>query len=121
MNPHISTYVTLSINTEPELDLPAENEQEFFGNQEDQELLYMGQKFLSTLKANKLYQQRYIKLWGEDIKNNSYFLPRYLVESGLRPPYEDKDISIDTIEKVARFVSLIPCKDASDKFEDVPN
>lgn len=66
--------------------------------------------------------KKHIKLWAHDLKNQSYFLPRYIHPDGLKPPYPIIESSDNTsIEEAARFVSLIPFKLENEKFKDVPD
>lgn len=49
--------------------------------------MYYAKIFLEKLKKDKLKSKRHIKLWANDLKNNSYFLPRFINPDGLEPPF----------------------------------
>lgn len=63
-------------------------------------------------------------VFGENIKGQSVLLCRYLTP--IKPPLEVLDLEKDrndqfAIEKVARFVSMIPFKDDLSMFENLPD
>ena len=41
---------------------------------------------MQKLKNDKKLSKRFIKLWLNDLKFNSYFLPRYINKEGVKPP-----------------------------------
>lgn len=63
--------------------------------------------------------KRHIKVWAQDLKNDSYFLSRFIRAGGLKPPF-DKGGPQD-IERAARYVSLVPFKLENENFKDVPD
>ena len=60
---------------------------------------------------------RNIKFWAENLKGESVFLPRFLAP--LKPP--QLDFGENAIEKVARYVSLVPFKNDTEHFRDLPD
>lgn len=59
---------------------------------------------------------RNIRFWAENLRGESVFLPRYL--TALQPPQMEQS---NAIEKAARFVSLIPFKNDTEHFQDLPD
>ncbi|EGR28239.1 hypothetical protein IMG5_180790 [Ichthyophthirius multifiliis] len=128
IDPQIPTTLNMSINIEPFVEISQENDQQFYGENQDSRLQYIANIWFANIKKKPILAKRHIKLFGNDIEQNSFFLPRYI--SRLKPPNifvdginEARDIRKDphAIEKVARFVSLIPFKNDTDHFKDIPD
>ncbi|KRX04663.1 hypothetical protein PPERSA_04478 [Pseudocohnilembus persalinus] len=119
VKPDIPTTINLSINITPQIDLPEDQDLEYYGNKVDSELLFTAKNYLEGLRKTKQFGKRHIKLWAQDLKNNSYFLPQFVHPEGLEPPFDVNDASC--IEKAARFVSLVPFKLENERFKDVPD
>ena len=120
-DPFTPTYVTLSITMDPLLDLPPRNAIDYYSGAENPQLLLNGSTWLKNLKKNSKFATRHIKLWGAGINNlaklESRFIPRYLTP--LVPPIDVVDENAYT--KAARYVSLIPFKNETQIFKDLPD
>lgn len=53
--------------------------------------------------------RRYIRLWLTNLEGNSTFISRFIVDVEI-PPFRNERNPESTIERAARFVSLIPHK-----------
>lgn len=124
-NPTIPTYINLNLSIEPIVDKPGKSEANYYPGFEDSQFLIMGSNWLEKISKNSVYGNRNIKLWGENIDGHSIFLPRFIASQ--RPPFNLNSNSaeaenVDFIyEKCARFVSLIPFKNDSEHFRDLPD
>lgn len=116
-NPRIPTYVQLSINLDPILEIKSENEADYYPGFEDPQLLILGANWLNDVRKDSKVEGRYTKLWGETVKGHSVFLPRFITPQ--KPFVDLEDPNVYT--KVARFVSLIPFKNDSQFFNDLPD
>ena len=108
---------------DPLLELPAENEFEYYSGAENPSLLVRGTDWVRSLRKGK-FAKRVIKVFGENINGKSVFLPRYLTPQ--KPPVEVCDLVSNpedeyAIEKVARFVMLLPFIEDNRAFEDLPD
>ena len=122
MNPYLPTYLSISINMEPEFRVPSHNGSEFKTGKESGRFLNMGKKWLDDYFKKNPENPRNIQIWSESVEGHTIFLPRYFRK--LAPPtFQTKDSNgkqIETLEnegldeksyqKCARFVSLIPFK-----------
>jgi coiled-coil and C2 domain-containing protein 2A len=118
------TYITVSVQLEPLLQLPGENEYDYYPGAEKPSLLIAGSTWVKELKNRKVCSTRVVKAFGENINGQSVFLSRYLTRQ--KPPREAVDLEQDpqdpfAIEKVARFVQLIPFIEDNRAFEDLPD
>jgi len=123
-NPTIPTYINLNLSIDPIVEMSSKSEANYFPGFEDSQFLIMGSNWLEKISKNRVYGTRYVKLWGENIVGNSIFLPRFI--SSTKPPYELNNAagSENTefiYERCARFVSLIPFKNDSEHFRDLPD
>lgn len=120
-DPFTPTYVTLSMNMDPILEISSRNNADYYSGGENPQLLLNGTTWLKDLKKQRKFATRNIKLWGELInksaKLESTFIPRFLTP--LMPPMEAFDDS--SYNKAARYVSLIPFKNDSLHFKDIPD
>jgi hypothetical protein len=109
----LPTYVSVSINLDPVLELPAENEFDFYPGGEEAKLLRAGALWANTYRERKIGPPIIVKCFGENVERKSILMCRYLtsqappkllidLEDG---PVEDEKFAIQT---AARFVSLIP-------------
>lgn len=102
------TYLNVSINLDPFIELPSENsELHYEGAEDSQTLLYCAQWIKRLAKK---FPSRNFNVFGENLNGQSVLIPRYL--RPMQPPKEVLDIPIiddaNAHEKVAKFVSLIP-------------
>ena len=124
----VPTFVDLQITTEPALELPAENEYEYYGGYEELNLLLEGTKFVQDCKKSPGLAKRMIKVFGENIQGQSVFLCRYLRAQSLPPELalyfdgsgDQADVNY-AIQSAARFVSLIPFLDDNAAFDNLPD
>jgi coiled-coil and C2 domain-containing protein 2A len=107
-----NTYISMSIALDPVLELPQDNELEYYIGLEKQNLLSAASDWLKTIKHGK-FEKRNIKVYGENVSGQSVLLCRYI--SPQTPPpdiydYRNANSVNDkyAIEKAARYVSLIP-------------
>jgi coiled-coil and C2 domain-containing protein 2A len=122
-NEQIPTYINMSVTLDPPICLPDENAQCDYKGYETEELLSHGTKYATDCRINPKLKGRKVSVFGENIDAESVLLCKYLTK--VRPP--DQLIDVDrpgqfdhhAIEKVARFVSLIPFIEDSRKFEDL--
>jgi len=124
-NPTIPTYINLNLSIDPIVEIPGKSESNYFPGFEDSQFLIMGSNWLDKINKNRVYGSRYIKLWGENIDGHSIFLPRFLTSQQPPFPLENKGPEAESIEfiyeRCARFVSLIPFKNDSEQFRDLPD
>ncbi len=124
VNPEVPTFVSISISLDPPIAVPNENEFEYYPGFEDIKLLISGTRWVKDVKSYEMCIKRYIKLFVENAKGESVFVPRYLFPQ--RPP--EAVVDLDThpgnevaIESVVRFVSLIPFIADTQAFNDLPD
>mmetsp|Transcript_36590 Transcript_36590/g.48036 ORF Transcript_36590/g.48036 Transcript_36590/m.48036 type:complete len:93 (+) Transcript_36590:1131-1409(+) len=72
------TYINLSITLEPNIELPAENEEFTYPGYEEQKLLDDGAKWLHERFSACKFKNKHIKLFGENVQGMSVLLCRYL-------------------------------------------
>ena len=80
----------MSISLDPVLELPAENEYEFYPGSERNDLLQLGTQWVKQMKASKKIGKRVVKAFGENISGHSVLLCRYLAEQ--LPPEDVCDL-----------------------------
>ena len=104
------------------MELPAENDQTYYPGYEQASLLtYCDKWFLANIKAQKNSR---LRVFGENVKGQSVLLCRYLTP--IKPPVEIVDLENGkednfAIERVARFVSMIPFQDDISMFQNLPD
>ena len=128
-NEEIPTYLNLSISLDPPIEIPKDNKEIFYVGGENQIILGHCAEWTNNIRnQHKYFKKRLIKTFGENLKGYSILLCRYLT-SKLSPPgdlFDHKavnglspeeatnfNIKQDpyAIEKVARFVAMIPFKE----------
>jgi hypothetical protein len=100
----------MSLSLDPVLELPQDNDLEYYPGSESTSLLIAATEWARGLKKGKM-EKRNIKLIGENVYGQSVLLCRYITEQA--PPTDIYDIDsvkndMFAIEKAARYVSLIP-------------
>ena len=102
----------MSISLDPVLELPQDNELEYYIGLEKQNLLHAGSEWVKSIKKGN-FEKRNIKVYGENVSGQSVLLCRYILPQA--PPPDIYDYKSQTskndkyaIEKAARYVSLIP-------------
>lgn len=118
LNPYLPTYINLSISCDPEFELPASNNKNPFVGAENPQLLIMGKAWMDKFFGQKENKNKNVKIWGENIMGHSIFLPKFL--DTLQPP-PGFPIDKEAYKKAARYVSLIPFKNDSQFFKDLPD
>ena len=118
------TYINLSITLEPNIELPYENSELFYPGFEEQKLLDDGSKWLYERQKTSKFKHANIALFGENISGQSVLLCRFLTPQ--QPPKEVIDLELDpqnqyAIERVARFVSMVPFIEDLTMFADMPD
>ena len=116
----VPTYLNLTITLDPFINIPLENDREFYGGQEKGPFLELGtaweKQFYERFKPNN----RQVKAFLENIDGKSTFIPRFL--SPIKPPVHVCDVKEKkAIERCARFVSLIPFISDQELFKDMPD
>ena len=118
IDPYVPTTVELSMTLDPPIKL---NESfaptDYFPGKESTNLFLYGVRCLERIQGDALLKGRNIKFWAENLKGESVFLPRFLAP--LAPP--QMNYGENAIEKVARYVSLIPFKNDTEHFRDLPD
>ena len=120
-DPEKPTYLSVKINLDPVLELPVDNDAEYYTGFETPTFLFHGSNWLSAIKNKKsVLKDRRIQLWAENAYGQSVFLPRFIAP--LEPPEglisrDDQD----PIAKIARYVSLIPHIEDAKAFKDLPD
>ncbi|CAK70738.1 unnamed protein product (macronuclear) [Paramecium tetraurelia] len=116
IDPHIPTTIELTMTLEPSIkvneDLSATT---YFPGAESTNLFLYGIRQLNRYREQ--FKDRYIKFWAENLKGESVFLPRFITP--LKPP--EIDFTANSIEKAARYVSLIPFRNDTEVFRDLPD
>lgn len=108
---------------DPPIGLPDENAECDYRGYEEADLLAEGTRWLLEIRNNIKLKGRRASVFGENVDAESVLLCRYLSYKGIKPP--EQVVNLDgpwdpyAIEKVARFVSLIPFIEDSAKFEDM--
>jgi len=105
----VPTYLNISISLEPNIELPSENTEYCYPGAEDQKLLDDGSKWLHDLRTKCKFKNSHIKLFGESLNGTSVLLCRFLTPQ--KPPEDVVGNVVNdlyAIERVARFVSMIP-------------
>jgi hypothetical protein len=114
-----NTYLSMSISLDPILELPQENELEYYIGLEKQNLLAAASEWVKRIKKGK-FEKRHIKVYGENVNGQSIMLCRYILPQN--PPldvYDPKKKDVYGIEKAARYVSLIPMIEDNQYFSNV--
>lgn len=121
IDPEKPTYLSVKISLDPVLELPVDNEAEYYPGFEAPTFLFSGSNWLSTMKNKvSILKDRKIQLWAENTDGQSVFLPRYI--HPLEPPQGlIAENDMDPIAKVARYVSLVPHIEDSQGFKDLPD
>ena len=141
VDPYLPTYLMLSISIEPNFELPDNNNTDYYPGAEPAQFLLAGKAFLEAIFKDKENKGRNIRLWGSDMKGQSVFIPRYITPQ--EPPadfftvdafvdgnvIESKapegpgkiQIDYELYQKCARYVALIPVKNESSFFRDMPD
>ena len=124
VDPEIPTFVSVSISLDPPIALPSQNEYEYYPGFEDIKLLLSGTRWVKEIKSDELLTKRFIKLFVENARGESVFLPRYIYPQ--KPP--EGIVNLDThpgnevaVESVVRFVSLVPFIADTQAFNDLPD
>jgi hypothetical protein len=143
-NDEIPTYLNLSISLDPAIEIPSENSAVFYPGGENFDLLHHCAEWTTKLiQHGKPYvKKRKIRTFGENLQGHSILLSRYLsakvappvdlftllLRGDKRPDESDLDYKIRmdpyAIEKVARFVAMIPFREDMQLFEkmkDMPD
>lgn len=119
INPFLPTYISLSLSCDPEFDQPKINSLIYHSSKDENATFQIKcQTWLSTHIKKKGNENKNFKVWGDNLAGHSIFLPRYL-----KPLNIPTDIPTDNdaYQKLARFVSLIPYKEDSQAFKDLPD
>jgi len=66
VNPRIDTVLSIATHTEPQIEIPYESIMEYTGQREEIDIFYIGSSWLQKLKKNKVYGNRYVRLWKSD-------------------------------------------------------
>jgi hypothetical protein len=127
VNPYVNTYLSLYITMDPVPSFNKNDELDYVPGFEDSVFLINATKWLKKIKQNPLLINRNIKLFAENFDGYSVFLSRYIKPGGQKPPeivFDEINAPDDyySIEKAARYVSLIPFIEDSHTFEeDMPD
>jgi coiled-coil and C2 domain-containing protein 2A len=112
VNPYVNTYVSLYITMDPVPNFLKSEDLDYVPGFEDSIFLINTSKWLKGVKENPLLKERNIRVLAENFDGYSVFLPKYLKPGGQKPHslIFDENVIDDSIaiEKVARYVSLIP-------------
>eukprot|EP00357_Protocruzia_adherens_P030440 CAMPEP_0115042130 /NCGR_PEP_ID=MMETSP0216-20121206/46090_1 /TAXON_ID=223996 /ORGANISM="Protocruzia adherens, Strain Boccale" /LENGTH=1496 /DNA_ID=CAMNT_0002424201 /DNA_START=154 /DNA_END=4644 /DNA_ORIENTATION=- len=126
-NPAIQSHLDVSIVLDPVIDIPSQNKGDYYTGGESPKLLQYGVTFLRDIKSKyPTLEKRNVALWGENIKGKSIFVCRFVRPNGLAPPADVIDMDRNpgdgtAIEKVVRYVSMIPFKEDNMLFKDLPD
>ena len=123
-----ATYIYLMATLDPKLAMPDEdladtmstNSQYTAGSGTDAghaKIVRHGKQWLSSVR-NKCTRARTanVKVMANNIDGNDVFIPRYIASQV--PPPDATGKELDTVEKIVRFVSLIPFLDDWQAFSD---
>lgn len=116
-----NTYISMSVSLDPVLELPQDNELEYYIGLEKQNLLSAASEWVKNIKKGS-FEKRNVKVYGENVSGQSVLLCRYITAQN--PPLDIYDpTSVQTkndpyaIEKAARYVSLIPLVEDNQAFQ----
>lgn len=120
LDPDIDSYVMVKVSLDPPLELPHESEADYYPGYESPGFLFYASEWVTRKKTEKKLKNRTIRLFAENTKGQSVFLPRYI--AALQPPQglltsNDRD----PVAKLVRFVSLIPHIEDNQAFKDLPD
>ncbi len=128
VNPFINTYISLYVTVDPVPGFSESDDIDYVPGFEDSVFLINTSKWLKNLKANSFIAQRNIRVLAENFDGYSVFMPRYIRVDGQKPPeivFDEVNNPSDeySIEKAARYVSLIPFVEDSHAFdhEEMPD
>ena len=109
INPFVNSYVSLYITLEPIPSFSMNEETDYVPGFEDNPFLINATKWLQSLKEEKKFKNRTIRLFAENIDGQSVFMPRYLRPEGQKPhPQLFNENDENALEKATRYVALIP-------------
>ena len=109
INPFVNSYVSLYITLEPIPSFSMNEETDYVPGFEDNPFLINATKWLLSLKEEKKFRNRTIRLFAENIDGQSVFMPRYLKPDGQKPhPQLFNENDENALEKATRYVALIP-------------
>lgn len=119
-NPLEPSEVLLNLTISPQISIPKTNERDYYINYENENFLETCNKWLKLFMNKKQNREKVIQLWGENIKKQSVFLPRFL--RNLKPELDQKLLDEKNVYAwCARYVSLIPFKNDSGAFDGLPD
>ena len=72
-----NTYISMSISLDPVLELPQDNEFEYYPGRESTQLLIAITEWCKSLKKGRM-EKRNLKAVGENIQGQSVLLCRYI-------------------------------------------
>jgi coiled-coil and C2 domain-containing protein 2A len=141
VDPYLPTYLMLSVTCDPSFELPDNNNTDYYPGAEPAQFLLAGKAFMEAIFKDKENKGRHIRLWGSDMKGQSVFIPRFItaqeppsdfftvdaymdgnvIESKLPEGAGKVQIDFELYQKCARYVSLIPVKNESSFFRDMPD
>lgn len=125
INEQIPTYLNLSISmVDPSIKIENAVSTETSKGVESGDLLKEGTDWTQAFVKMKNREHRQIKMFGDTIKGHSVLICKFLIPQ--RPPEDVVDLVLTdhkntAIERVARFVSLIPFLTDSTAFKDFPD
>ena len=109
INPFVNSYVSLYITLEPIPSFSMNEETDYVPGFEDNPFLINATKWLQSLKEEKKFKNRTIRLFAENLDGQSVFMPRYLRPEGQKPhPQLFNENDENALEKATRYVALIP-------------
>lgn len=116
----------MSLSLDPVLEVPQDSEFEYYPGRETTGLLIAATEWAKAIKKNRKYEKRQIKCLGENISGQSVLLCRYIIPQAPPPDifYAGSELKAEedySIEKAARYVSLIPLIDEDNLFKDFPD
>ena len=109
INPFVNSYISLYITLDPIPSFSINDELDYVPGFEDKLFLINATKLLNVLKNTSKFKNRTIRLFAENLKGYSVFMPRYLKPDGQKPHsqlFNENDEN--AIEKASRYVALIP-------------
>ena len=120
VNPFVNTYVSLYITLDPVPNFTKNDELDYVPGFEDSIFLINGTKWLKKMKEKSLLKNRNIRLFAENFDGYSVFMPRFLKAEGQRPHNMIFTVNDENgIEKVSRYVALIPFIEDNQAFDDL--
>lgn len=120
VNPFVNTYVSLYITLDPVPNFTKNDELDYVPGFEDSIFLINGTKWLKTMKDKALLKNRNIRLFAENFDGFSVFMPRFLKPEGQKPHNIIFTVNDENgIEKVSRYVALIPFIEDNQAFDDL--